>query len=323
VYVSWRYFDPVDTVVRLFAAFGAAEIVTAFAAVVALIARRAATARDDTLRATAAERLALRPAPGPDGPMASGPLPQVDPVGGGRPAVVGASAAGEEGAAARRSVAGPYVDLDGALGEEFEEDEELGEVPDEGPLGQPSAPDEDEPEEPVVERAPVGPGWRRTGLTVGVLVAMAMAVAAVWPAGPFDPVLDSTLDRDTRLSANAATAIDALRPITADDRPITVSGPQRARVALELNRPLVEVRDLFVAGLSSPADGAVAGTDAVFHDADGDRPTARFAGLSRTTSGKFGIVVLDPILVEPERGLYVLQVRTKADPEPPVGGDIR
>jgi hypothetical protein len=83
------------------------------------------------------------------------------------------------------------------------------------------------------------------------------------------------------------------------------------------------VRDLFLASLNSPADGAVAGTSAVFHDVDGDQPAGRFVGLNRTTAGRFGIVELAPLVIEPERGLYVHEVKTVADPVAPVGGDPR
>ena len=131
--------------------------------------------------------------------------------------------------------------------------------------------------------------------TVGVVVAalavvlgLGAAVAALWPVGPFDPTFESTLERGQRLSGNAATAVTALRPFAADGlaghRLRSPAGAGR----LELDRPLVEVRDLFLASLDSPVDGAVAGTSAVFHDADGDQPAERFAGLNRTTAGRLG-----------------------------------
>jgi hypothetical protein len=154
-----------------------------------------------------------------------------------------------------------------------------------------------------------------------MLLTLAAVVAALWPVGPFDPVFAPTVERGQRLSGNAATAVTALRPIAADGLAITVSGPQRTRIALELDRPLVEVRDLFLASLRSPPDGAVAGTSAVFHDADADQPADRFAQLNRTTTGRVGIVELDPLLAQPERGLYVHQVKALADPVPPVGGE--
>jgi hypothetical protein len=155
-------------------------------------------------------------------------------------------------------------------------------------------------------------GRRRTGrLAVagaGVAAVLLVAVAS-WPLAPVDPEVDATLDRGARLSANTATAIGVLRPLAA--RPgtvVTVSGPQRVRVAVELDLPLGRVRDLFLATLSAPLDQALAGSDAVFHDADGDRPARRFARLSTTTPARVGEVRLVPMRTDPEAGLYVFRV---------------
>jgi hypothetical protein len=156
------------------------------------------------------------------------------------------------------------------------------------------------------------PGRWATGrpATAGAgLAALLLVGVACWPLAPVDPQVDSTLDRATRLSANTATAIEALRPLAA--RPgtlITVSGPQRVRVAVELDLPLGRVRDLFLATLSAPLDDTLAGSDAVFHDADGDLPARRFARLSTTGRTRVGEVELVPLRTDPERGLYVFRV---------------
>jgi hypothetical protein len=136
-----------------------------------------------------------------------------------------------------------------------------------------------------------------------------LAGAACWPLAPTDPQVDSTLDRGTRLSANTATAVAVLAPVAA--RPgsvVTVSGPQRVRVAVELDLPLGRVRDLFLAARATPLDRALAGSDAVFHDADGDQPARRFAPLSTTTPTRVGVVTLVPLRTDPGRGLYVLRI---------------
>jgi hypothetical protein len=154
--------------------------------------------------------------------------------------------------------------------------------------------------------------WAATRLVRG-RGAMAGAVllvgVACWPLAPGDPVVSSTLDRDTRLSANAATAIGVLAPVAAEQGTIiTASGPQRVRVAVELGLPLERVRDLFLAGRAAPLDQALAGSAAVFHDADGDRPTERFAPLSVTVPRRVGKVELVPLRTDPGRGLYVHRV---------------
>jgi hypothetical protein len=153
-------------------------------------------------------------------------------------------------------------------------------------------------------RVPFGATW--AGATVGAVLLVAVAC---WPLAPWDPGVDSTLDRDTRLSANAATAVAVLRPMAEEPGTIVaVSGPQRVRVALELGLPLDRVRDLFLATRTAPLDHALAGTAAVFHDADGDRPPERFAPLSVTTPITVGTVALEPLRTDPGRGLYVHRV---------------
>jgi hypothetical protein len=154
--------------------------------------------------------------------------------------------------------------------------------------------------------------WAAARLVRGrgaVAGAVLLVGVACWPLAPGDPVVSSTLDRDTRLSANAATAIGVLAPVAAEQGTIvTASGPQRVRVAVELGLPLERVRDLFLAGRAAPLDQALAGSAAVFHDADGDRPTERFAPLSVTAPRRVGNVELVPLRTDPGRGLYVHRV---------------
>jgi hypothetical protein len=153
---------------------------------------------------------------------------------------------------------------------------------------------------------------RRAGLVGGgaVTAAVLLIGLACWPLAPVDPLVDSTLDRDTRLSANTATAVGPLRTVTAEPGAVvTVSGPQRLRVAVELELPLDRVRDLFLAGRDAPLDRALVDSAAVFHDADGDRPTDRFAPLSVTIPTGLGAVDLIPLHTDVPDGLYVHRVR--------------
>jgi hypothetical protein len=83
---------------------------------------------------------------------------------------------------------------------------------------------------------------------------------------------------------------------------------QRARVAVELGLPLTRVRDLFLDTLRQPVAQALAGTVAVFHDEEVDRPAERFAPLSTTVPRRIGDLKVTPLLVDPGRGLYVLRV---------------
>jgi hypothetical protein len=147
-------------------------------------------------------------------------------------------------------------------------------------------------------------------IMAGLGAALLVAVAC-WPLAPADPLVDSTLDRDARLSANTAAAVAALAPVAAEPGTVlAASGPQRVRVAVELDLPLGRVRDLFLAGRAAPLDRALAGTAAVFHDADGDRPAERFAPLSTTAPTRVGRLELVPLRSDPGRGLYVFLVRS-------------
>jgi hypothetical protein len=154
-----------------------------------------------------------------------------------------------------------------------------------------------------------GPGSGPGAGLLAVVGAVLLVAVACWPLAPADPLVDSTLDRDRRLSANTAVAIEVLGPVAAEPGTvITASGPQRVRVAVELGLPLGRVRDLFLASLTGPLDQALAGSAAVFHDADGDRPTERFAPLSTTVPRRVGKVELEPLRTDPGRGLYVHRV---------------
>ena len=53
---------------------------------------------------------------------------------------------------------------------------------------------------------------------------------------------------------------------------------------------------------------ALAGSDAVFHDADGDRPDKRFMPLSTTGRTRVEGAELVSLRTDPEAGLYVLRV---------------
>jgi hypothetical protein len=152
---------------------------------------------------------------------------------------------------------------------------------------------------------------RRPGIGPAAAVAGAVLLVGVacWPLAPTNPLVASTLDRNARLSANTATAIATLAPIAAEPGTvITASGPQRVRVAVELGLPLERVRDLFLATRAAPLDQALAGSAAVFHDADGDRPPERFAPLTTTVERRVGGVRVAPLWTEPGVGLYVHRV---------------
>jgi hypothetical protein len=119
----------------------------------------------------------------------------------------------------------------------------------------------------------------------------------------------ATLHHGAALSRNAATAIRVLRPVAAaSGAVVAVSGPQRIRVAVELGLPLSRVRDLLIATQAEPLAQALAGSAAVFHDAAGDQPAARFAPLTLTAPRRLGGLLASPLLADPRRGVYVLRL---------------
>jgi hypothetical protein len=157
--------------------------------------------------------------------------------------------------------------------------------------------------------APVAAPGATLGTALGGLLAGALAVAACWPLAPFDRYVRNTVISGSRSSRATARAVPALRPLVhAPGSVVVVSGPQRQRIAVELELPLPRVRDLFLATLSQPLDQALSGTVAVFHDQEGDRPPGRFARLNATVPVRVGNLQLEPLLVDPGRGVYVLGV---------------
>ena len=176
---------------------------------------------------------------------------------------------------------------------------------------------------------------RRRGRLAGPQARAALAVAAAgaagallavacWPLAPADQGVGPTLDRSGRSSRNTASAIRALRPVAAlPASVVVVSGPQRYRIALELGLPLERVRDLYLGARSQPLQQVLSGAAAVYHDSGGDQLGASLAPLEVTAAGRVGGLQVEPLLTDPGRGLYVLQVGSKPGPaRGPAGVDL-
>jgi hypothetical protein len=160
-----------------------------------------------------------------------------------------------------------------------------------------------------LRRAGAGRPLAASGAILGTLLGGALAAAACWPLAPADPGVRAMLDAGARSSRAAAMAVPALRPLVgAPASVVAVPGPERYRVALELGLPLPRVRDLFLATLEQPLEQALSGTVAVFHDDRLDRPRSRFAPLERAAPERIGALRVRPLLVDPGRGVYVLDV---------------
>jgi hypothetical protein len=165
--------------------------------------------------------------------------------------------------------------------------------------------------------------WRPAGAGLAIAAAGAAGVvmaAACWPLAPVDPGVRPTLDRSGRSSRNTASAIRALRPVAGSPASVVVvSGPQRYRVALELGLPLGRVRDLYLGVRGQPLQRVLSGAAAVYHDSGGDQLGAALEPLEVTAAGRVGALRVEPLLTDPGRGLYVLQVGPSAGP---AGADV-
>jgi hypothetical protein len=132
---------------------------------------------------------------------------------------------------------------------------------------------------------------------------------------PADLGVGPTLDRSGRSSRNTASAIRALRPVAAVPASVVVvSGPQRYRIALELGLPLERVRDLYLGARSQPLQQVLSGAAAVYHDSGGDQLGVGLAPLEVTAAARVGGLRVEPLLTDPGRGLYVLQVGPQPGP---------
>ena len=156
---------------------------------------------------------------------------------------------------------------------------------------------------------PLGRVPLRPRVAVASVVALALVAGLLWPLAPLDRPLAAKLAGERRASANAAAAVAALRPLAAEPGTVLlVSRWQRSRIALELGLPVERVRDLTAVGFGADLERGIAGATAVYYDAATD-PT-RFAPLARTTPGRLGALTLTPLRTDPDRGLYVVAVRS-------------
>ncbi len=167
------------------------------------------------------------------------------------------------------------------------------------------------------------PAAQRPTLVVGAGAALAglVALLAGWPPGLTDGATRATADAQLRQAVDEqaalttlAAAVDtiprsrAVAPGPGDHHYVLlVPVPLRTRLAVDLDLPLTRLGSTSPATLT-PLPGPLAEADLVFHDRAGDIPGAGYAILEQTGPNRVADLTLEPILVDPARGIWIYRV---------------
>jgi hypothetical protein len=177
----------------------------------------------------------------------------------------------------------------------------------------------------VLVLAGIGFGWAvartvdRITASVDVRVALLVStcvatLVGLWAlrAGPFDPDLARVVGDVRTLNENAARVVPLLRdagPERAGAATVrwVVPSAVRPRLAVDLAVPATELGGLSLAAIDPVTTGLSAG-QAVYHDLRGDLPRGGYAALETDREVPIGDLVLRPILVDAERGVWLFDV---------------
>ena len=124
--------------------------------------------------------------------------------------------------------------------------------------------------------------------------------------------LDARVDRPAALrSANPGVVGAPEAP--AAKAAVLVPSPTRSRIALELDLPLTAVADSLAAFLAGPPASVVVPGQIVLHDEQADPGTTAEHLLYLPFEGDatLGKLRLEPILTDPERGIWIVRARAK------------
>lgn len=151
----------------------------------------------------------------------------------------------------------------------------------------------------------------RRAVIAGALAATIAGVAAV-RAGPFDPGLARDVTDVRILNENAARILPLLRAAGADSS--AGGGPRwivptavRPRLSVDLGAPLTEVAGL-APGMADPGTTTLVPGQVVYHDLRGDIPKGGYGAIESAGDIPLGPVVLRPLLVDPDAGIWVYLV---------------
>jgi hypothetical protein len=147
--------------------------------------------------------------------------------------------------------------------------------------------------------------------TLGVVAAAVAAVFITWPHGP----LDVTLRTQVRTSLESGVDTDRAEGVIRTALATTTSQPVPAMYVPTTVRPRVTI-DL---GLTLPqvgstdrltvADAGLKAGQIIVHDRRAEGRPDALSALELTTATTIGEVSVEPLLVDPSRGLWVLAVR--------------
>jgi hypothetical protein len=162
----------------------------------------------------------------------------------------------------------------------------------------------------VVEWITASPDLRGALLTGALLVTL----LGLWAirAGPFDADLARVVGDVRTLNENAAQVAPLLRdaaPEPADGAAVRwiVPSAVRPRLAVDLAVPVTELGGLALSAVD-PATTRLSAGQAVYHDLRGDLPRGGYAALETGREVRLGDIVLRPILVDSERGIWLFDV---------------
>ena len=174
---------------------------------------------------------------------------------------------------------------------------------------------------------PAGPGSRRSLLPVIGGLAVALAIAPMWP---LDPAARAYAEKQVQLHANARRAFEAIRRELRDPpswrglpaskaisaHPLVIVPPTlRAQAVADLDLPLTEVAYSYARSLN-PALGLPTAGTIVYHDRLDDAPVSspRYTQLEIDQPTDIGAYRYVPILVDARAGFWVLRVEDAATP---------
>ena len=155
-------------------------------------------------------------------------------------------------------------------------------------------------------------GRRWAAPIVGVLgFALMLGALAALRSGPFDPGLSRVVGDTRILNENAAQVLPVLGAASPDPVDGTVRWlvptAVRPRTAVDLGVPLSELGGLSP-GLLEPADTSLVPGQVVYHDLRGDIPRGGYERIETADEVVIGPVVLRPVLVDADRGVWVYRV---------------
>ena len=155
------------------------------------------------------------------------------------------------------------------------------------------------------------PRVRVAGRLAGL--GLAAVVLAATGTGPFDARMAEVIGDLRTLHENTARVVTAIRSENVGRTTITgveyvVPTAVRPRFAVDLGVSLQSVAGLSTAWLDPSTSSPLNNGQVVYHDTQGDMPRGAYAALETGSAVVIGAATLQPILLDPSRGLWLYAV---------------